>query len=474
MTNTEYAAHLEESSKHYLHRAANGLDSLGWDTPIDWSEGFTTITDNYIAALVKAKAVTMAQVNGVKKVKLADAKRRAKIATLVAGSSEDPTTPRGFVNGRLAKLEAKVGFRGDVTIAARVYYPEDVKRIMRMSAIEADFPASMRGAIDDATTEWLEEHRGAWRVEVAGKLSERKDFDFDDLARTFFRATDTASYDLIAAILRKFVHQVRRKLADQEVEWHLMTVIHGLQGAGKTYLIRKMLAPLGDAVANTSFSQMTDERNISLWESPVIFLDEMAKASKSDNETVKNIISSNYIERRPMRANNTIMVRNRAVMIGASNHRLDELIKDDTGNRRFIELVFQKPEDQSVINRFDFAAMWQAVQPGDPDPLESFRDAVATLQAENAIKGPVEDWLIYNRHTFRGEKRTDELYDDFLVYRGRVTPGIDFQSRTRDSFSSELRRVVEANADWGITKVRRSVGFVWKFEPRADFMRMED
>ena len=148
------------------------------------------------------------------------------------------------------------------------------------------------------------------------------------------------------------------------------------------------------------------------------------------------------------------------MILGASNHRLDEIIRDETGIRRFFELLVKAAANRS--QRFDWTAMWSSVQPEDVDPLENLRDDVANAQAGYRVAGVVEDWLNAQRQSIRnGEYTTAALYDSFRLHRAEVTMGIDYQARTMQAFSSELRRVIEQRTELNIRKVRHSTGFRW-------------
>ena len=101
-----------------------------------------------------------------------------------------------------------------------------------------------------------------------------------------------------AAVLQKFMHQVKRKARGLRVERHLMPVITGEQGGGKSTFVESSLAPLSDAVLRVDFDQISDDRIIDIWRSPVLLLDEMGGAKRADMETVKAAITSPTLARR--------------------------------------------------------------------------------------------------------------------------------------------------------------------------------
>jgi hypothetical protein len=342
----------------------------------------------------------------------------------------------------------------------------DLKRVMRIKSVELDLGFD-RADVDDATEQFYEEAMAARPAILDASFTVRKPFNWSLFAKTYFKESEDLDYDMIERVLKKFVHQARIKLADRKVLHHLMPVIHGPQGCGKTFLMEKMLQPVKEATSWSNFEQITDDRNIALWNSLVIVLDEMARANKADVETIKHVVTAETLDRRPMRSNNTVPVKNRAVMIGASNHRLDELIKDETGNRRFVELIFKSGAPRNMINNFNFHDMWCSVQPGDADPLDGYRDQLAKAQESYAVKGPVQDWLDSGKADYvfwtagASGVATGDLYSDFCQHRHVVTAGVDYQARTLNAFASELRRVVDQDASYQISKSHTRQGNRW-------------
>jgi hypothetical protein len=451
---TEYTDTLKNMAASFLVRKNEDLDVDTEDMfrPIDWTQD--EANDVYFARLIKGKLVTTREVT----------KRRneeRKRITLADALGENPATPRAFVAAWAGKTDIRVDWKGSMWIGGEFCQLTDLKRVMRMKALDLGLDYD-RGDIDDAAEQLYYEAMAARPAAVHQMFAERRAFDWTQLV-AFFRTDDQMTPELVVAVLQKFVHSARRKLLGKKVLHHLMPVMHGIQGCGKTYLIEKMVAPVAEATSWSNFEQITDDRNIALWNSLIIVLDEMARAAKADAETIKHVITSETLDRRPMRSNVTIPVLNRATMIGASNHRLDELIKDETGNRRFIELIFQRPDDRTLADRIDFSAMWASIQPDDADPLDAFRDQLAAVQRQYVVLGPVEDWLSAD-HIASGEYDTGTLYGHFLAYRQSVTATVDFQSRTQNAFASELRRVTDQNDAYGVAKVHTKRGNRWRVQ----------
>jgi hypothetical protein len=172
-----------------------------------------------------------------------------------------------------------------------------------------------------------------------------------------------------AAILRKFIHSVKRNMLDLPVGYHLMPVLVGGQGFGKTTFVdNRLLAPLGSLAKNTTFDEVTDKRVYDLFQrNYALILNEMQYASKADIDCIKNIITRLDFETRPLYANATITVRDRTTLIGTSNRDVREMINDE-GMRRFAQLTCVEVESaehktrlHDLINVFDYLALWQAL-----------------------------------------------------------------------------------------------------------------
>ena len=182
--------------------------------------------------------------------------------------------------------------------------------------------------------------------------------DLTQLAETCF---DDDPALVVAAIL-KFVHQVKRKMAALPISGHLMVILLGEQGGGKSTLGRKMFEIIKEATNDASVADLTDARSIDLFNAFVIFLDEMAKAHKADIETLKNVITAPSLKRRPLYTNAVVNVTQKATFLGTSNvSELQELVKDETGTRRFLCLHCKPKLVWDVVNGIDWRTIWPSV-----------------------------------------------------------------------------------------------------------------
>ena len=234
--------------------------------------------------------------------------------------------------------------------------------------------------------------------------------DWEALA-TAIVDTEEVSVGYAVAVLKTTIWQVKRKMmADPAfpVSNHLMAILTGPQGAGKSSMARAFFQPLGDLLYCGDFAQITDKSNFDLWRFPLVFCDEMERAERSDIEAVKNAITSETRSGRTLYSNNVSTRRNDATFFGATNGRLADKIVDSTGMRRFAPIpVKHAPStdniaaglpvvDWDAIGKVDYLALWQSVDWKAGHPLQSNADALAEwrklIEGERAMDS-TELWL---------------------------------------------------------------------------------
>jgi len=320
----------------------------------------------------------------------------------------------------------------------------DFHRELRNEAFELGLPFPNK-AIEDAADMWFHETYPQRRDEVYLDVQYQRGLatgpagqqNWDRLIASSFD-TERVSKEFIEACLKKFIWQVKRKMVNISVTHHLMLVIVGAQGKGKTEFVKKLIAPVAELSANTDFRMITDNRNIDLWRNYVLFMDEMSSSSKSDMDVVKNLITAETLTLRPMRSNDQIHVRQNATFIGCANKELSQMIKDETGIRRFVALNFSNTPDWAACDQTDWKMLWRSVDENGPDPMGKLTDELRQLQEESRSRGPVETWL---------EQRTPnkkwmfipDLYDEYKLWADRYYPG---SHSNVEWFKGEFRRIV--------------------------------
>jgi predicted P-loop ATPase len=179
------------------------------------------------------------------------------------------------------------------------------------------------------------------------------------------------------------------------VDRHLMPVLCGAQGAGKSTAVRLLLGPVNMRVDEAAdLKMLEDERQLPrLAENLVVFFDEMSKATSTDVDALKNRITAPTVKWRVL-GTNTHNVRDQlATFIGASNNFVRDLIHDPSGMRRFYELNCQPKLDWVVLNSIDYAALWLSVDHTRPSPLDEHLVEVERRQDATRNQDSVEEFV---------------------------------------------------------------------------------
>lgn len=183
-----------------------------------------------------------------------------------------------------------------------------------------------------------------------------------ELLKTFTKAVTGKSEDKIVGVLAHFLCSIKRKLNDKEVVYHIMPIIYGKQGGGKSLCLQRLFAPLTNLTLDLSLTELTDARfYFALNRNFVVVLDEMAGAAKSDVEKLKKTISSSYNDVRKLGTNIVTKIKQNSCFIGTTNKPVSEIIFDPTGARRFFEIKALDKLDWNVINSIDYVALFQGI-----------------------------------------------------------------------------------------------------------------
>lgn len=318
------------------------------------------------------------------------------------------------------------------------------------------------------------------RADILEKLEQTGvGFDWDALIANSFDTTDVSA-EITIAVLKKFIWQVKRRLDGMSVTNHLMPVIYGSQGCGKSVFITKMLDQLGSLYAPTDFSRLSDNREANLFRNFALFLDEMNKADRADMDAVKGVITREEFSFRPMGTNATVTKDQFSSFIGASNKLLEQLINDPTGNRRFFQIDFNSrsgPDQHAYINTLDFTAMWCSVDHRAADPCADYSDEMRALQASHSNKSSVEEFAdaleegegrykvtinnIGGTEAFTQEPVTGETL--YLAYRNWCTAMHRRVPLEKTGFLAELRRLSGQKPDFMFEPKRTNKFNGWKY-----------
>lgn len=346
----------------------------------------------------------------------------------------------------------------------------DISRKLRILAKEMDLHYS-GSDIDDVIQEWLILSQRERVMEIFSHIScsksdihkgERSNYEWSELASSLFDFNTELDLSLPAKIacVKKYIYQVKRKMRNLTVKNHMMLVLLGPQGTGKTTFMNKLLAPIEELTVNSDFRQITDDRYIDIWDNYAIKTDEMGWASRSDIDCIKNLITTDIINRRIMKTNNSIPIKQKATFIGASNRELNQLVRDETGLRRFIGVRFKANPDWERLNNIDFSNLWKSVDEEAEDPTTEFMDEIIAYQEKSRAETSCELWINTIPETFRTESIPSfELY---VLYREWETTHYSKKKMDFDEWQSEMIRLLSINMD--LPFIFNEVGTGYEFQ----------
>ncbi len=283
-----------------------------------------------------------------------------------------------------------------------------------------------------------------------------------DLVETWVRAVTGRNSSLDIAVMRHFIWQVKRKLKQLPVEHHMMPILFGKSGGGKSVAVSKLTEPLKMVTLHASMTIFADQfsrrafaRNF------IIFFDELNGSAEADVNSMKQVITASVIEWRQMRSERVMSAPQNATFIGCSNDTVRDRINDPTSARRFWQVNCADQIDWETINSIDYDALWTSVDETVQSPIHECLEEIKVIQEkEIRYKDVVEQWFedCCEVVGFDNSSLTSsELYESFKQYcewQGmRIFP--QFQKFARD-----LKRVLEVSGHGAASK-KTNRGTTW-------------
>jgi len=177
-------------------------------------------------------------------------------------------------------------------------------------------------------------------------------------------------------IIKHWMWCVKRRSLSLSTIYQQLLVFTGAQGTGKTYMINKFISVFKEhTLMDAKVSQIAEERSAAIDSTKLIWvLDEMPFADKTNMDKLKSWVTSEESIYRPMGTNSSVGVKKRSMGIGSQNNSLGNVLQDNTGNRRFVDIpvkqtmneyidVFKKEHEYNKDFQSDVAwiSMWTNV-----------------------------------------------------------------------------------------------------------------
>lgn len=328
--------------------------------------------------------------------------------------------------------------------------------------------------ISDAVQTWQEEVTRRAKVDALLSIQFTKGKPTGVIGQAMWEAMERACFDVsttrpgfAVAVIKKFMWQVKRKARGMPVTNHLMPVLTGAQGKGKTEFVKAMTTPLRDLMRSVDFNMLTDGKTTDIWSALILFIDEMGFFSKADVDQVKNIVTSEELSIRTMRQNHSAVIRNAATLIGCSNKSLEQLIRDDTGVRRFAELQWSNAPDWDASNALDWALLWQSVDENGPDPVlnAGMMDALREQQEANRNQHPVEIWAREYGHVYKKWSPASGIHLNYREWEKNAFPRMD---TSQTAFGKQLTALINTMPSFPMEKKQDRNGVSYRYSTKAE------
>lgn len=173
-------------------------------------------------------------------------------------------------------------------------------------------------------------------------------------------------HDPIAiAVMKHFIWQVKRKLIGKKPINHMMPVIWGPGGTGKSWTIERLIRVLPEELVNTSYriEKAGDDRyNRQLQDSFIIYFDELDGIKHASKNAVKCLITGELaLTSRNMGSHTSTKYQHNATFIATTNDYPSIFMNDEYTNRRLFPIEVDKQSDFEKVNSTDFAEIWRQV-----------------------------------------------------------------------------------------------------------------
>ncbi len=344
--------------------------------------------------------------------------------------------PRTYVNSYLQAHSIIVNERGELKDGSMrnnlelfdTMYLDYLSQIKAHNANEKQKAANLRNTItpvaekvlQKALSELITKQKLAYRAKIIASFKcETEDLS---LVRQYIKAVTGDENEDDIAITAHWMWQVKNKMLDKAPSYHVMPILYGKQGGGKTVAMTKLIAPINNFRLNISLDQMTDDRYFkSMAENYVIVFDEMQGAERADIDALKKQVTIEYNDYRPMGTNEVYKVKQACSFIGATNRPVAEQIVDGSGMRRFWQLNCQDKLDWDVITSLDYVAMWKGIDENKTDgyvlsQIEAINKKQEAMVAKDDISSFMDDLGIVAGKTPTKDVASGILYREYKLF----------------------------------------------------------
>ena len=302
--------------------------------------------------------------------------------------------PLNWLTGYMEKHDITYTLRGQFVQHGQAI--ETKPMVSRLRVASANASTGIKDTLlTDALNIWIDLQRKQRIVEMQQLVSYDPSAEAKIPVANWLKAVTGKVDPVEVAVVRHWIWSIKRKLHGLPVIHHIMPVIVGKTGSGKSVAVEKLLAPVRAMCAEPGdMTILADDRQLfRLAEAFVCFFDEMARCDKTDVESLKRVITSPTLEWRLLGSHVRESATNNATFIGCSNRDVNDIVYDPTSARRFYQLRSLDKTDWDAINAMDMKLIWKSVEHLKDAPIKAVLAEVQERQEGWRAKSTVEEWV---------------------------------------------------------------------------------
>lgn len=196
--------------------------------------------------------------------------------------------------------------------------------------------------------------------------------------------TEPLAFEAHVAAMRQWMWQVKRGIAERDVEWHVAPIFWSAEGGtGKSYNLRRLIAPLDNFTRFVAVDELGERFSGRLFARTLVaFLDEFAGADNAPAASLKAILTGKPIDARAIYSDSGFYAQNRMSAIATSNLAPPHGFVDTTGARRFWsihcpgEKAREGSERRAILDSMDMEDVWAAVDADMPSVEDTISKSV--------------------------------------------------------------------------------------------------
>lgn len=348
----------------------------------------------------------------------------------------------------------------------------DIDELMATWQTEVDY---LPTKLDAALTLWIKDQERKTLAKVRQKAAAHSVPEGRREMRRFIRmACGRKANALTYLVMLHWIWQVKRKIMGLPVKFHMMPVLQGESGGGKSEAMLRLIKPFWEVATDVTLSSLSDSReSFTFGRFFVGYIEELEQAKRGTNiEAVKNIITAPTKSYRVLATHRRNTVQQNCTFIGTSNPELTEVIKDTTSGRRFWEVRCADRLDWKTMDRLDYDLIWLSINPEDDSPLRGrWLRRVQVLQKRKLRAQSTFEEFMRSGSTTDPEAGPDAYVGTRQVVKAYVEWLTAFGLSARMSEQAMAQRLGRAGKAvfgrrWKPRK--KETGILWNFEPGGE------